>query len=77
MQGEKIWSLDRMEGDRAVLIADDGESCVVALCDLPAGACEGKVYRKTGVAYEEDPIAEQARRERIQALQNRLRRREN
>ena len=71
----KLLSLDRIEGDCAVLIDDDDGSCAVSLSVLPAGACEGKMYRKVGDTYVEDPAAEQARRERVQALQNRLRRR--
>lgn len=73
---ETLLSLDRIEGDCAVLIDDNNVSCVVVLSELPAGACEGKMYRKIGETYMEDPYAEQARRHRIQALQNRLRRRQ-
>ena len=70
-----LFSLDRIEGDQAVLIGDDDTSAVVPLCDLPPMPSAGKMYRKVGGAYVEDPDAEQARRAQIQALQNRLRRR--
>lgn len=72
---EMLYSLDRIVGETAVLVSDSGESCFVPVASLPAGACEGKMYRKARETYVEDPAAEQARRERVQALQNRLRRR--
>lgn len=73
MGEEMLFSLDRIEGDLAVLIDDDCQSSTVLLTNLPANASEGKMYRKVGETYVEDPAAEQARRERIQALQDRLR----
>ena len=74
MDEGKLFSLDRIESDCAVLIDDDDVSRVVALSDLPPDACEGNMYRRVGDAYIVDAEATQARRERIQALQNRLRR---
>ena len=72
MDEQNLWSLDRIEGEYAVLI-DDNRVCVtVPLSDLPVDAVEGRMYRKTGETYVEDPVAEQARRERVRALQNRL-----
>lgn len=68
------YSLDRIEEEWAVLVDDDGNSVDVLLTDLPEGACPGKVYWKDENTYVEDPAEEKARRERIQALQNRLRR---
>lgn len=68
------FSLDRIEEEWAVLVDDDGNSVDVLLTDLPEGACPGKVYRNEAHTYVEDPAEEKARRERIQALQNRLRR---
>lgn len=68
-----LFSLDRTEGDYAVLIDDECVCVTVPLKDLPAGACEGKMYRRIGETYVEDPETEQARRQRIQALQHRLR----
>ena len=73
---EMLYSLDRIEGETVVLVDDEGASCCVPVDCLPTGACEGKMYRKVGETYTEDIAAEQARRERVQALQNRLRRRE-
>lgn len=77
MSENQLFSLDRIEGDLAVLIADDGEKCIVPLSVLPPSASEGKMYRKVGETFVEDASAEQERRARIQALQNRLRRRKN
>ena len=77
MNAEKLFSLDRIEGDLAILISDTNTSKVVPLSALPNGAREGKMYRCTNEMYTEDPVAEKERRERIQALQNRLRGRKN
>ncbi len=75
MGEQNLFSFDRTEGDYAILIDDDRVCVTVPLTDLPAGACEGKMYRWIGETYVEDPVTEQARRQRIQALQNRLRNR--
>lgn len=76
MPDNVLYSLDRIEGDMAVLIGDDKTSCVVPLVLLPSAAA-GKMYRKVGEVFVEDLDVEQARRAQIQALQNRLRRRKN
>ena len=76
MTENPLFSLDRIEGDVAVLIGEDDTSCTVPLSVL-SSAETGKMYRKVGDTFVEDPDAEQARRARIQALQNRLRRRKN
>lgn len=74
MNKEKLWSLDRIEGDYAVLI-DDTDACLrVLVRDLPMDACEGRMYRKVGDVYVVDSAAEQVRRDKVRALQNRLRR---
>lgn len=70
-----FFSLDRIEGEWAVLVDDYGQSTDVLLSALPEGARPGKVYRFEATNYIEDAAEEQARRERIQALQRRLRRR--
>lgn len=75
MEDNLLFSLDRIEGDLAVLIGDSGTSCIVPLSALPPLAETGKMYRKVGETFVEDPAAEQARRAQIQALQNRIRRR--
>lgn len=75
MSVEVLFSLDRIEGNTAVLVGDDGTCLSVALEQLPSVPCAGKMYRKAGETFVEDADAEEARRSRIQALQNRLRRR--
>ena len=72
-----LFCLDRIEGEYAVLIGDNDVSRDVPLNVLPTGAHEGKVYRAVGETYVEDPVAEKARRERVRALQERLRRKNN
>lgn len=75
MSVEVLFSLDRIEGNTAVLVGDDGTCLSVALDRLPPSPCAGKMYRRVGESFVEDADAEEARRSRIQALQNRLRRR--
>ena len=75
MVENELFSLDRIEENQAVLIADNGVSCIIPLHLLPAGACAGKMYRRVGETFVEDADAEQARRQEIHDLQNRLRRR--
>lgn len=70
-----LFSLDRIEGDKAVLVGDDDSIRVVLLSVLPPNAAAGKMYRAQEDGYVEDADAEQARRDEIRALQNRLRRR--
>ena len=74
MAEEQLFSLDRIEGDVAVLLSDNGERCAVPLSQLPATPESGKMYRAVGSGFVEDPDAEEARRAEIQSLQNRLRR---
>ncbi len=73
------YSVDRIEGSVAVLIADaDGSSLPVPLASLPAGTAEGMLLRRTAQGgYERDAVAEQERRARVLALQNRLRRKDD
>ena len=77
MDVEQLLSLDRIEGEYAVLMDDNDVSRVIPLNALPPGAREGNVYRVMGETYVEDPDAERARRERVRALQDRLRRKTN
>jgi len=70
-----LWSYDRREGDLAVLVDENGNSRPVPLTALPEDAKEGMMLRQTGACYVADEAAAAARRERVLALQNRLRRR--
>lgn len=75
MPTEYLYSLDRIEGDVAVLIEDSGTSLEVLVGDLPPVPAEGKMYRQIDGRFVEDVDAEEARRAAVRALQNKLRRR--
>ena len=72
MCAEVLYSVDRIEGDKAVLMAEDGAVCVVPLTDLP-NAKAGTLYRKEGDCFVRDTVAEMAKRERIRVTQQRVR----
>ena len=74
MLEKQLFSLDRIEGDVAVLLSDTGECCTVPLSQLPAIPENGKMYRVVGDGFVEDPVAEEERRAEVRSLQNRLRR---
>lgn len=67
----RLYSVDRIEADKAVLIAEDHVVCVVRLVDLP-DAKAGNVYRKEGNRFIRDSAAESAKKERICRLQKRI-----
>ena len=74
MMEEQLFSLDRIEGNVAVLLSDNGECCTIPLSQLSGTPKSGKMYRVVGNDFVEDSGAEEARRAEIQSLQNRLRR---
>ena len=72
-----LYSVDRFEGDLAVLVDEDGNSRDVPRHRLPAGAKEGAMVRlEAGGSFTPDEEAAARRRARVLALQNRLRRQE-
>lgn len=75
MPTDYLYSLDRIEGDVAVLVEDSGTSLEVPIGDLPPVPVEGKMYRQIDGRFVEDVGAEEARRAAVRALQNKLRRR--
>lgn len=75
MSADGLYSLDRIEGDSAVLVEDGGTTVVVPINTLPPVRAAGKMYRCVDGRYVEDADAEQARRDAVRTLQNRLRRR--
>ena len=75
MPTDYLYSLDRIEGDVAVLIEDSGTSLEVPVGDLPPVPAEGKMYRQIDGRFVEDVDAEEARRAAVRALQDKLRRR--
>lgn len=72
MCAEVLYSVDRIEGNKAVLIAEDSSVCVVPLTDLPEIKA-GNLYRKEGDCFVRDTMAETAKRERIRLAQQRIR----
>lgn len=75
MSSACLYSLDRIEGDLAVLVEDGGTVIEVPVSVLPPVPAVGKMYRYVNGQYVEDTDAEQARRDAVRALQNKLRRR--
>ncbi len=69
-----MYSLDRFEGDVAVLEDEDGGTVTVPLTQLPADVKAGMMLRLTEGVYSVDAAATAARRERILRLQRNLRR---
>ena len=45
MRRERLYVIDRLEGDHAVLVGDDGDTIRLARRELPAGAAEGEVLK--------------------------------
>ena len=70
-----LYSLDRFEGEWAVLVNEDDECLNVMRTELPADAAEGDMFRRTDDGFMPDAEATAERRARILALQERLRRR--
>lgn len=72
MRADSLLCVDRIEGDRAILLAMDGETYVVPIGDLP-DAKAGNVYRHTDGRYVRDAEAEIEQRERVRLLLDPLR----
>lgn len=70
---EKLYSYDRREGDVVVLVDEAGRSMTLSLSALPEGAQEGDLLRHTADGFRIDRGATQSRRQRVLALQQRLR----
>ena len=75
MSADCLYSLDRIEGDVAVLVEDGGTAIEISVGELPPEPMEGKMYRLVDGRFVEDADAEEARRAAVRALQNKLRRR--
>ncbi len=67
------YSIDRFEGDVAVLIDEQETVCNVPCTQLPDGAKAGDMLRFEDGRYLPDDEATRARREQILRLQNKLR----
>ncbi|MBQ9860228.1 MAG: DUF3006 domain-containing protein [Clostridia bacterium] len=66
------WSYDRREGDIAVLVDEQGNSCEIAVNALPSEAVEGMLLRQTDSGFVADGEATEARRRQVLSLQERL-----
>ncbi len=68
-----LYSIDRLEGDLAVLIDEDENTVTLPRTQLPADVKAGDMLRLTDGEYTIDAEAARARRERILRLQQKLR----
>lgn len=66
------YSVDRFEGDKALLISEGGVRRIVAASLLPAGTREGGIVVETGGVFTADAATENAVKRRIFRLQERL-----
>lgn len=72
----KQWlTIDRFEGNQAVLEEEDGGYRVVPRSALPEGAAESDVLAEEDGVFSADPAETERRREAARQLQARLRRR--
>ncbi len=67
-----LYSLDRFEGNWAVLVDEDGESRDVPRTQLPQEAAEGDMLRERDGGFISDEDATAARRAEILRLQEKL-----
>lgn len=70
-----LYSIDRLEGDLAVLCDEEENTRTVSRAALPCGAAAGDMLRESADGFVIDQAATAARREQVRALQERLRRR--
>jgi hypothetical protein len=69
-----LYSVDRFEGEYAVLVDENEDKLDVLRSLLPAGVRVGDMLRLMDGVYVLDNDAARARREQILRLQNKLRR---
>ncbi len=69
-----LYSIDRFEGDIAVLIDENKAAHNISRAELPVDAVAGDMLRFENGRYIPDDDAARARREQILRLQNKLRR---
>ena len=67
-----LYSLDRFEGNWAVLVDEDGESRDVPRTQLPQEAAEGAMLRERDGVFISDEDVTAARRAEILRLQEKL-----
>ena len=69
------YSVDRIEGDVAVLVSADGTTYDVMLSNLLDGVEERMMLRYEDGVFTPDSVAQKQQVDRIKALQDRLRKR--
>lgn len=65
-------TVDRLEGEWAVLCFADETTCTVRLCDLPPAVQAGDVLIKTPQGFRMDAEATEERRARARRLRRQL-----
>ena len=68
-----LYSIDRIEGDIAVLVDEEGNSIPMPRAALPTGVRVGAMLRRNGEIFILTPDEEEKRRRRVLELQQRLR----
>ena len=68
MKEKTFWTIDRIEGEIAVVEIAEGKTVDIPLSALPEGVREGSVLR-----IETDPDEEARRKKKIRSLFDRLR----
>ena len=63
-----LWNIDRIEGEIAVLISEEGKTERLPLAALPDGVREGDWGRLAGGVFLPDEIETEKRRRRIRGL---------
>ncbi|MFV0413059.1 MAG: DUF3006 domain-containing protein [Oscillospiraceae bacterium] len=66
------YSVDRIEGNIAALIGEDGSSLMAAVEELPYGTHEGDMLLLEGGSFAAAPEKTQQRRAEIQSLLDQL-----
>lgn len=74
---DSVYSIDRFEGEYAVLQNMQGQSFDVLRLNIPENAKEGDMLREFDGVYTVDEQLTQQRKQKIAELRNRLRRRKN
>ncbi len=69
----RTYSVDRIEGEVAVLVDDDGRSVPIPVSQLPASVCSGDVLHCRDGVYELDRFETGARRSLVLSLQDKIR----
>jgi len=72
---KRTYSVDRLEGDKAILVDDDGHNHTVLVSDLPEPVATGDILQWRDGMYYRNQAETDARRVYVSSLQDKLRRR--